>query len=238
MLSTRVVRITLLLGIVLTVNILSVSAAPILSIEPPSQGVRPGQSFSLDVHITGVTDLYAFQFDLAFNPAVLSAVSITEGAFLPGGGATFFIPGAIDNAGGTITFTADSLLGPPPGASGSGIFATIDFQALALGTSPVTLANVILLDSSLAEITPSTVDGSVTVTTAMPEPSTSLLLATSLIGLLGYDWWRRQQACRLGACLTSSSASVGSLVSLAITPARPATALLASFGDREGDRRT
>jgi general secretion pathway protein D len=79
MLSTRVVRITLLLGIVLTVHILNVSAAPILSIEPPSQGVRPGQNVSLDVHITGVTDLYAFQFDLAFNPAVLSAVRITEG---------------------------------------------------------------------------------------------------------------------------------------------------------------
>jgi general secretion pathway protein D len=193
MLSTRVVRITLLLGIVLTMNILSVSAAPILSIEPPSQGVRPGQSFSLDVHITGVTDLYAFQFDLAFNPAVLSAGSITEGAFLPSGGVTSFIPGTIDNTAGSITFTADTLIGAIPGVSGSGIFATIDFQALALGTSAITLSNVILLDSNLAEITVNTVDGNVSVS-AVPEPSPTLLLALGLAGVLGYRWRQRVQA--------------------------------------------
>jgi general secretion pathway protein D len=116
---------------------------------------------------------------------VLSAVSITEGAFLPRGGATFFIPGTIDNTVGSITFTADTLQTAIAGVSGSGIFATIDFQALALGTSAITLSNVILLDSNLAEIPVNTVDGNISVS-AVPEPSPTFLLALGLAGMLGY----------------------------------------------------
>jgi len=36
----------------------------------------------------GVSKLYAAQFDLQFNPTVLSAVSVTEGNFLRSGGVT------------------------------------------------------------------------------------------------------------------------------------------------------
>jgi hypothetical protein len=48
----------------------------------------------VDVNISGVTDLYDFQFDLSFNPAVIQATSVLEGKFLlSGGGTTFFLPG-------------------------------------------------------------------------------------------------------------------------------------------------
>ncbi len=189
----KVARIALVLGLVLYWGILPASAVPMLSISPMSQTVQPGQSFSLDVSITDILDLYAFQFDLAFDPAILAAGSITEGSFLPTGGATFFIPGAIDNTGGTITFTADTLLSPIPGVNGDGTIAIVSFQALALGSSAITLSNVILLDSQSAEITASLTDGTVNVT-AIPEPSTWLLLATGFTSLLGYSWWYRRMA--------------------------------------------
>ena len=78
-------------------------AATVL-VDPTSFNISPGQKFSLDVDVSNITDLYAFQFDLGFDPGLLSALSVTEGTFLPSGGSTFFLPGTIDNVGGTVTF--------------------------------------------------------------------------------------------------------------------------------------
>src|SRR5689334_23472304 len=71
--------------------------------------VPQGNNFTVDVNISGVTDLYDFQVDLFFDPTILQVTNITEGAFLPGSGATFFFPGFIDNSSGNITFNADTL---------------------------------------------------------------------------------------------------------------------------------
>jgi hypothetical protein len=193
MLITKVTRIALILGLVLLWGILPVSAVPILSIEPLSKVVQPGQSFSLDVRISDITDLFTLQFDLTFTPGVLSALSIAEGPFLPSGGATFFISGIIDNVGGTIATTGDSLIGAIAGVNGSGTLATISFQALALGTSPITLSNVMLLDSNLGDITARLTDGTVNIT-AIPEPSTFFLIAIGLLGYLYSDRRKRKRA--------------------------------------------
>jgi hypothetical protein len=187
---TKVARIGLLLGVMLSLSATYAFAAPILSIEPSSQQVQSGQSFSLDVLISNVADLYAFQFDLAFNPLVLSATGVAEGSFLPSGGTTAFIAGTIDNSAGTISGIADSLIGPIPGVSGTGSLAIIDVHALSPGTSPIILSNVVLLDSSLTPIGSNVVNGIVDV---VPEPSTLLLLATSCVGLLALGAGAAQQ---------------------------------------------
>jgi hypothetical protein len=124
--------------------------ATTLSIEPAFNAVSVGDNFALDIKVSDVTDLFSFQFDIGFSPSILSATAITEGAFLPSGGFTFFIPGTIDNVLGTISFTADTLLSAPPGVNGSGVLATLSFQALAAGTSAVDLSSIILLDSNAA----------------------------------------------------------------------------------------
>src|SRR5438552_3229417 len=59
-------------------------------------------------------DVYAFQFDLAYNPSVIQLADVVEGPFLPMGGTTFFLPGTIDNTAGTVTSVADTLVGPVP----------------------------------------------------------------------------------------------------------------------------
>jgi adhesin HecA-like repeat protein len=186
----KVVCGLLLVGLLLGFSAPYGSATPTLSIEPPSQEVGPGMSFSLDVRISGVADLFAYQFDLAFNPLILSAGSITEGPFLSSGGATAFIAGTIDNTAGTITATADTLIGAVPGVNGSGVIATVDFQALSPGESPITLSDAILLDSSLIEIDVNIADGGVTVA-AVPEPPTWLLLSTGVFGIFTYIWANR-----------------------------------------------
>src|SRR5262249_17907356 len=189
MFMKKCVRVVFILGLLLRFSTLHASAVPILSMQPSSQTVQPGQSFSLDVDITNVTDLFSFQFDITFDPTVLSATNITEGPFLPGGGSTFFVPGTIDNTAGTISFTADTLIGAISGVTGSDILATASFQALALGTSPITLSNPILQDSNLMDIASNIMNGAVTV---VPEPAPWLLFTTGLVSLLLYGWRRKQ----------------------------------------------
>jgi hypothetical protein len=154
------------------------------SIQPAPSTVFVGGNLTLNVTVAGVADLSAFQFDISFNPGVLSAQSIVEGAFLSSGGSTsFFIPGTIDNVGGTIAFNADSLIGPGPGVNGSGTIATIDFLAIAAGASSVNLANTIFLDSTGGNLNVSLAGGTVNVTpaAAIPEPPTSILMIVGIV---------------------------------------------------------
>lgn len=160
-------------------------ADSILSVSSPAS-VSPDDMFVVDVNISGASDLYAFQLDLAFDPTLLEATSVSEGTFLNGGvpGNTFFIPGTIDNTGGTVSLNADSLLGPPPGVDGDGTLLVFDFTALSPGTSALTIENELLVDSGGNIISDTTVPGSVTVeggSQAVPEPSSLLLL---LVGVL------------------------------------------------------
>jgi hypothetical protein len=159
-------------------------ADPIVSIQPFFSTVDTGSFFDVAVNISPVNKLFAFQFDLGFDPAILSAQSVTEGALLPSGGSTFFIPGAIDNSAGTITLTADSLF-RVSGVTGSGILATVNFEALGIfGTSSLTLSNLVLLDSALSDIPFTTKGATVNV---VPEPSSLLLIGSALIGLIAFQ---------------------------------------------------
>jgi general secretion pathway protein D len=156
-------------------------ADPVLSVVPASvSNVNVGSTISYDINISNVTDLYAFQFDLTFNPAIVSAVSIAEGSFLSSPcGSTCFVPGVIDNLGGTIAGNAGTLIGPPPGVTGSGTLAILTLQGVAAGSSSIGLVNALLLDSTPSPISNvSLQSGSVTVngTVATPEPGSLLLL--------------------------------------------------------------
>lgn len=169
------------------------SATPILSIDPPSQEANVGATFSLDVSVANVTDLFAYEFAVAFDPSVLAAQSITEGVFLSSGGSTFFIPGTIDNVGGLISFNANSLIGAISGVNGSGVLAQVNFSTIGVGSSPVNLSGVTLLDSAFQDISVNSIASSVQVQGSggkVPEPASLWLIALG-IGCLGTTRLRR-----------------------------------------------
>jgi Cohesin domain len=166
-------------------------SASAISVEPATLVVTPGQSFTLSVEISGITDLYGYQFDLGFNSSVLEATSVTEGAFLSTGGSTIFLPGAIDNVGGSITSNADILNGAVSGVNGSGDLLDVTFQALAPGSSSVQVFNLIALNSFGQGLTVTTAGSTVSVST--PEPGTGVLLATGMIGFFAF---LRLRPCR------------------------------------------
>ncbi len=164
-----------------------------ISLQPSTLTVDPGQKFSFDVNGSALTDVYAFQFDLVFNPGLVSVLNSLEGSFLSGGGTTIFVPGTIDNTTGTISFTGDSLTTAVAGVSGNGTLATIGFQALAGGTGSVSVSNLILLNSALSPISSTVVGGTVTVSgvPGVPEPATWALLIPGLAFII----CKRKRGC-------------------------------------------
>jgi general secretion pathway protein D len=164
------------------------ASAQVVSVVPSPSPAIVGSTMSLDVLIAGVADLYAYQFNLAFNPSVLQAIGFAEGAFLPSAGTTIFDPGALNNTLGTLTLSYGTLVGPGPGASGSGVLTAYNFNVVGPGVSALTLSNVILLNSNLDTISAQISSGSVT---AVPEPSTYAMFA---LGLAGLAAWRLRKA--------------------------------------------
>jgi len=148
-------------------------AVPTFSFSSNSGTLHPaGSQFAVDILASGVSDLYAYQFTINFNPSFIHVLDVIEGPFLSSGGATFFDGGTIDNVSGSVSFTFDTLISAVPGVSGSGILAHLDLSALASGTSTLAFSDLLALNSVFDEITITAVP----ISLAVPEPSTVAML--------------------------------------------------------------
>ena len=116
--------------------------------------IHAGDIFTLDIRAENVYDLAGWQFDIAFDPAVLEVVEVNEGDFLKeGGGTTFFQKGTIDNTAGKITKLSSARLSEDR-VSGTGTLLSVTFRAKAGGETQVTLENF-EFGSILGDIIPS-----------------------------------------------------------------------------------
>jgi hypothetical protein len=181
-------------------------ADAVLTVVSPSGPISVGQTFTIGIHLTGptvihngttitsnVSDLDAFQFDLAFNCSVpianpagcqpgaslLNAISVSEGSFLPHGGAnaTFFEPGSIDNAAGEISFIGDV---GGSGVTGSGDLVDVTFRALTAGTTTIAILANGDLQFFDSNFNPIVVDDSVTTSLGQETFPTNQFLSTSI----------------------------------------------------------
>ncbi|MCX6030332.1 MAG: S8 family serine peptidase [Chloroflexi bacterium] len=104
-------------------------------------------SLTVNVTVENVNDLRGFQFDLAFDPAILQATGVGLGSLLGSTGLNTFIAGQeLDNVAGRVRFGAGAY-GAAPSSTGAGVLATVTFAPASLGTSSLTLQNVVLADS-------------------------------------------------------------------------------------------
>ena len=129
-------------------------SAPIVGVSEPEVTDPPldiGKTFTVDITLKQVIDLYTWQAGMTFNASILEATVFSEGNFLKQGGTTLWVTGTIDNANGVIGYHAASLVGNATGVSGNGALGTIVFVVEQYGNSTLHLTNVILLDSTLSE---------------------------------------------------------------------------------------
>ena len=102
--------------------------------------IHIGDTFALDILAETVFDMAGWQFDIAFDPAILEAINVSEGDFLKMGGTTLFQSGTIDNAVGKITGISAIRLSTR-GVSGTGTLLRVTFKAKSAGETSLTLHN-------------------------------------------------------------------------------------------------
>jgi hypothetical protein len=116
------------------------AAFPHVFIDPPHQTINAiGNVFTVNVSISSVFNLYAYEFKLYYNSTALNGTSVTEGPFLKESGQTpfFYIAAFTDHYNSTygIVWIDSTLVGNVLGIDGDGVLATIKFNATAPGNS-------------------------------------------------------------------------------------------------------
>ena len=179
-----VLSVALLVGLAPTL----VEADPVISVG--THIPIDATTFAVPIEITGAVEVTAWSLGLNYNPNDMQINTgcdpfsgdiycsllfgpFTEGDFFASGAPfNLLVPGVIeldpntsDQIGVMFGFNG-AFGGSPPGPSGDGILAFVEFTLLGTGESPITVTNPTVTSS------------------AVPEPAT-LMLLTSGLGLLG-----------------------------------------------------
>ncbi len=112
---------------------------PNVYIDPPAivdTSLGPGDTITVYVKVTQVSNLYGWGFFLYYKPSVLSLVSLVKGSFVH---STW----GFKNAFGSDYVTAAAYFRPqtPVGISGSGTMAIITFEVVGVGITLLDLTN-------------------------------------------------------------------------------------------------
>jgi len=150
--------------------------------DPSSSTVVQGQSFTVDMYVENIGDLYGFETTIRFAPAILQVqdadggtpgVQVALGSWLPG--TTHIVTNTVDNATGLISFAA-TLVAPEPALNGSGDLISIPFFASAPGTSALSFESLKMVNSSAEVIPVDRTDGVVTVSSNQATLAGTVLL--------------------------------------------------------------
>lgn len=142
------------------------AAESAIFVEPSSVASGAGSPLTVSVKVRNVKDLYGYQFTVRFDPSILQADSVAEGAFLKEAGSTWFGSGVLSNSSGLIKDIYSVLLSAPGGRDGNGTLASITFKRISSGDSQIVLEKAILSDSNAQSISAMGADS----LTAAPAP--------------------------------------------------------------------
>ena len=147
-LKTLIASLLLAAGLVPAAAVHAASASAVLLSSPDT--VMPGEQFTVEVIVQPDTSVAGCQFDLSFDPSLVTVNSVTEGPFLSqDGAATFFLAGTIDNPNGIVDGTAGAIITRGMTVSGPGTFAVITMTAgNTRGDFDLTLSNVVVASAN------------------------------------------------------------------------------------------
>lgn len=129
----------------LAIRDIHAESGPSVVLDPRVSGAAPTESFWVSVTVVNVTNLYAWQFNLTFNPSILEAVDVVEGPFLKQLRTTMMPAPRKDNTVGWVYAGAAFFNWDEAGASGNGVLALASFKVKAEGMTSIHVSNETML---------------------------------------------------------------------------------------------
>ena len=124
-------------------------ASTIITVSAPDQQIASGETFTVSINFNLDTAIAGAQFDLTFDPSIVTVDSVQKGDLLaPEEPIVYFDPGKIDNDNGTISEVIGVVMTPGQTLPENGSIAIITFTAREKDNiSPLNLSNVVLGDA-------------------------------------------------------------------------------------------
>jgi len=138
------------------------AGTPSFMFDPPTIQATKGNTFAVNLVISGAQNVSSVPVQLNYDPKVLQLVNISNGGFLSQDGQAVALVHREDDTVGQLQITATR----PPGAggvSGQGTVVTITFQAKGAGQTPLTITRGGARDPGLQAITVNGAQAAVTV---------------------------------------------------------------------------
>ena len=143
-------NLILILSLIISTALVSpvIANSTRIYVDPPSiidETRVIGTSFTININVAAVIDLFGFEFKLKYKTAVLTATKITLGPFFPPPGpppyGSVIFKEEINDTIGYVWYSAVAPAIPGIGVSGSGTLATVSFTVDDLGGSCLYLSD-------------------------------------------------------------------------------------------------
>jgi general secretion pathway protein D len=138
------------------------SATPSFLFDPPTIQTTKGNTFMVNLLISGAQNVYSVPVQVNYDPKMLQLVNVSNGGFLSQDGQAVALVHREDETVGQSQITATR----PPGSggvSGQGAVVTMTFEAKTSGQTPLTITRGGARDPGLQAITVNGAQASVTV---------------------------------------------------------------------------
>jgi general secretion pathway protein D len=122
------------------------SAAAQLHFAPATVPLKPGETTTVGLAVSNVTDLYSIPLLIHYNPAVVQIEEVLDGGFLSGGTQEIAIVHRIDAQRGEVVVSA-TRQSNTPGVNGSGALLGFRIRAIGAGTTTLQILEVNAHDS-------------------------------------------------------------------------------------------
>jgi hypothetical protein len=103
------------------------STKPKIQVKPLTHISKKVETFSMNVTVSDIVNLYKYEFKLSYNTTLLDALTLSVGPFLQPPYLIYKF--SIDNVAGVVTLGVASSVPASP-ANGSGVLATITFKTI------------------------------------------------------------------------------------------------------------